>query len=270
MLTEQEILNKPLSYSGIKKLLKSPYHYLISQQKGYESTPDTIFGDAVHTMLLEPDEFYKKFIVIDKDERPEPDKTMASKANKEWKKELEEKAINEKKDVIDNIQFNILKAMVKTAKKEFEKYIEFSTAFEQNIEDTIIYDGINSQKVRGRVDLISDTFVADYKTTQDASPEAFGKACANYMYHMQGALYIDIVGVDTFVFLTQEKEKPYLCAIYMMQRGSEEYNKGVELYKKGCEILAKCKIENTLQIGYREPNNKTLAKNLVMPKWALR
>ena len=72
-LTEQEILDKPLSYSGMKKILKSPYHYLIAQQKGYESTPDTIFGDAVHTMLLEADKFY------DNTDKPIRENTFKSK-----------------------------------------------------------------------------------------------------------------------------------------------------------------------------------------------
>jgi len=66
--------------------------------------------------------------------------------------------------------------------------------------------------------------VVDYKSTEDASPQAFAKSMADYGYHQQGPFYTDGVvrlglggpgaPLPKFLLVVQEKKPPYLAAVY--------------------------------------------------------
>jgi hypothetical protein len=64
--------------------------------------------------------------------------------------------------------------------------------------------------------------VVDFKTSKDASPEAFAKSVADYGYHRQDAWYREgwasVLGCKAgdidFVFAVAETEPPYLVACY--------------------------------------------------------
>ena len=47
------------------------------------------FGSLVHTMILEPEKVTSNFVVFNPENRPEQDKGMTSKINKEWKRSLD-------------------------------------------------------------------------------------------------------------------------------------------------------------------------------------
>lgn len=78
---------------------------------------------------------------------------------------------------------------------------------------------------RGRVDHLPATgtgryyVLSDYKTSTDASTEAFGKTAARFGYHQQDPWYRDGVralGIDPdprFVFIVQETSPPYLVNV---------------------------------------------------------
>lgn len=78
--------------------------------------------------------------------------------------------------------------------------------------------------LRGRVDWLPNgsgsLVVPDFKTTTDASPEAFAKSVMNFSYHMQAAWYTDLIrdlGIAesvTFLFVAQEKTPPYEVGVY--------------------------------------------------------
>lgn len=74
---------------------------------------------------------------------------------------------------------------------------------------------------RARFDWLPDprggrVTIADYKTCENASPDAIRKAVGNWAYHIQDATYREgcaALGLDddpAFVFIFQEKEPPYL------------------------------------------------------------
>src|ERR1700685_2456199 len=73
-----------ISRSGLMEFKRSPYHYwykhINPDYKPEPATPAQILGNALHTYVLEPDEFEKRYFVI-----PELDK--ATKDGKErWRK----------------------------------------------------------------------------------------------------------------------------------------------------------------------------------------
>lgn len=65
------------------------------------------------------------------------------------------------------------------------------------------------------------SFIVDWKTCEDAGPEAFAKSAYNYGYHRQAAWYRKAVAacwpsvqLATFLFVAVEKAEPYRVEVY--------------------------------------------------------
>ena len=101
-------------------------------------------------------------------------------------------------------------------------------------EDTGVY-------CKGKTDYVKEEngrkILIDIKTTQDHSQRAFMGSCYKYGYDRQSAFYMDGFGCDEFVFITQEKERPYNVSIFyagdeFIERGRHEYKYLLDIYKK--------------------------------------
>lgn len=75
--------------------------------------------------------------------------------------------------------------------------------------------------LRARLDRITKRrrFIFDYKSTEDASPDTFGRQIIRMGYHIQEAFYRRVVrnlqSVDPrFAFLAQSTEPPYECSLH--------------------------------------------------------
>lgn len=112
-------------------------------------------------------------------------------------------------------------------------------------------------------------FVLDGKTTPDASASDFARAAWNMDYHLQAAIYTDIVQAyyrtdvpPTFAWIVSEKEAPNCCAYYtagenLIEHGRREYRELLRVYGE-CERTG-------IWPGY-----STELAPLVMPAWAER
>lgn len=87
---------------------------------------------------------------------------------------------------------------------------------------------------RARIDHLpsgdsGDLFVADYKTGEDASPDAVSRAIGRYRYHWQGAWYRAAVLWARprvrvrFILVVQEKDPPYLVECYEIDPRDLDY-----------------------------------------------
>lgn len=84
------------------------------------------------------------------------------------------------------------------------------------------YDVAAGAWLRGRIDYLRDRkTVVDYKTTTDASPQAFQRHAWNMGYHVQAAHYMRIarrLGIidddATYTLVVQERYAPYRIAVY--------------------------------------------------------
>jgi hypothetical protein len=122
---------------------------------------------------------------------------------------------------------------------------------------------------RGRVDKLAATdgglVNVDLKSTTDASPRAFAKAAANYLYHLQAAAYEDglrhVSGEECpTVLIVVEKEPPHLVALYEFP--AEEVARGLDKWRDALDALVK----------YREadywPGYPDTIQPLYLPAWA--
>ena len=109
--------------------------------------------------------------------------------------------------------------------------------------------------------------VIDLKTTVDASPEGFGKQCANFAYHIQEAFYrrcmeLDGHEVDRFIFIAVEKEPPFATGVYELDWRSLDEGKAAVQY--GLELISKAQKAGDYGTGYGD------LKTLQIPNWAFR
>jgi|VirMetMinimDraft_7_1064189.scaffolds.fasta_scaffold00089_33 exodeoxyribonuclease VIII len=120
--------------------------------------------------------------------------------------------------------------------------------------------------------------ILDLKTTTDGGRDAFGRAAANFGYHVQEAFYSDVwhaagriahVGgkplharVDAFIFVVIEKTAPFLVSCYELAPSAVD--EGRETYKRALDTYARCVAADEWP-GYPED-----PEPLDIPPWAYR
>ena len=275
-------LEEFISYSGLKNLKKSPAHYRQYKDEPLDVETDAMaFGSAYHMYLLEPEKFEQRYYIFDDDKIylvliGEGFKSPRStKQYKEWmesemrligdRKTIEKSDFQKIKDMKDKLMSHYYcRALLTGGEAEFS-----ITGNLQTVEGDI--------KLKARPDYIKQNkhFIIDLKTTADASADMFSKSAADNDYHIQAALYSDLMEMLTgdgrgwtFFFIAQEKKKPYAFNIFeaspqFIGQGRYEYEQLLKLYKM-------C-LEQKRWPGYQvfcEWKSGNIELNL--PKWAVK
>lgn len=232
-----------VSNSGLKLINRAPalyYHkYIqpIETEKPYdeEKSDALIFGQAYHTMALEPHLFEKMFVVS-----PKFEGTGSRNAKKEF---LEN---NKGKYPISLKVYKQVSSMVETLKKHsvcadllnpyhiiVENVFKWTNP-ETGVKCKIKPDAYNTQK----------RICIDLKSTDDASENGFHKASRMYRYNVQAPFYLEGLNhngmnPDSFIFIAQEKEPPYLISLFYAS--GETLAAGREIYLQDLETYRICK-----------------------------
>jgi|DEB0MinimDraft_10_1074344.scaffolds.fasta_scaffold43192_3 exodeoxyribonuclease VIII len=193
-----------LSVSALKQFAKSPNHYIAYCNRKFEPTPAMAFGSAVHTMILEPDQFDARYVVA-------PDVDRRTKLGKEKYAEYQSSIGNRE---------SLSQAQMYQLRKTYDAVCgnEDATALLMNCEYELTVDGTLGQvPFKGIVDALNTKsgYAIDVKTCRDASPEQFGRDAYNLGYHLQASAYRLLTGVDRFYWLCVETDEPYNVALYM-------------------------------------------------------
>lgn len=132
-------------------------------------------------------------------------------------------------------------------------------------------DPDTGQRIRLRADWITRkdgrTWIVDYKTAADASPETFGRRSVDYGYHIQAAFSIvaaRALGLDKnprCVFICQDKEPPYLPVVNELD--AEALSLGCRRMREAIAIYQRC-IETCQWPGYPLGINQ-----IALPAWAI-
>jgi hypothetical protein len=97
--------------------------------------------------------------------------------------------------------------------------------------------------LRVRPDWTNYDFILDYKTSDSANPEDFGRKAISLGYDVQEALYLRGYEAHyhpcrplSFIFMVQEVKKPYLCSFISLSpefkdMGRKKVNQGISLWK---------------------------------------
>jgi hypothetical protein len=228
-----------ISRSALMAFKRSPYHYCYKYlNPDYITEQETAcqaLGNALHTYVLEPDEFEKRYFVMPKFNKVTKD------GIERWQKIKSELG---KKETLSVHQYQTLQHMVASLKKnKLATQLIEKAKIEQSLYWTDPDTGI---LCKCRPDILRSNLVADLKTTKDGSEWAFSKTIHEYGYHIQAAMIQEALKIlkniiiKEFIFLIIEKSAPYATSIYpldqvSLEQGRCEFKKLLADYKQCLE-----------------------------------
>ena len=115
---------------------------------------------------------------------------------------------------------------------------------------------------KARCDFLNGDTIIDLKTTGEGNshPDKFIKSVANYLYHLQAAHYLEVIGAKRFVFIAVEKVYPY--AISITELDEDALAEGKRLRQAALKQISKCHTDAYWH-GYAEE-----IQTLSLPSWA--
>jgi exodeoxyribonuclease VIII len=275
-------LDEFISYSGLKNLKKSPAHYRQYKDEPADVETDAMaFGSAYHMYILEPERFEQEYYIFDDDAIYQVligegfKSPRSTKQYKEWA-ESEMRIIGDRKTIEKDL-FQKIKDMKEQLMKHYYCRALLSGGEAEYSITGVLQTADGDIKIKAKPDYIKrdKRFIIDLKTAFDVSIDGFSRAAADNDYHIQAALYSDlmdmITGDDrgwTFYFIAQEKKRPYAFNIFeaspqFIGQGKYEYEQLLKLYKM-------C-VEQNRWPGYQvfcEWKSGNIELNL--PKWAIK
>lgn len=208
--------------SSIAKILlsRSPLHAWFAHPQlnpNYkpEERAEFDYGTAAHALLLEGDE--SKIAVIQADDW----RTKAAK-------EARDAARTDGKTPMLERQLVKVRDMVRLAREAINAS-EIAEQWASGTSEQTIYWKHGTVLCRSRLDRLSDDckWIFDYKTAENAEPEAFIRAALGMGYDVQEAFYRMAVRAEyekeaRFVFVVQEKEPPHAVSLVAFDPAMQE------------------------------------------------
>jgi hypothetical protein len=255
-----------ISQSALKKMEPTPAHFVSAMSQPQEPTRAMILGTILHQMVLQPD-IRQTWV-----EKPKGFDGR-TKEGKAWLAEIgpdrETLTYEESSDICGMAQSILRHPIAQRVCRDSGRHEV--ACFEDH--DLHLNDGECDTPVQIRrkclIDILADGYLADIKTTEDASEDAFSKAIFDYGYACQGAYYLDIANAlepenpkQGFVFIVVEKHPPYVVMIYELDEASIAY--GRRQYQRLLRRYAQC-VATGQWPGYPEKCVK-----VGVPDWVLR
>jgi exodeoxyribonuclease VIII len=223
-----------ISKSGLDLIHKSPLHYwerYLNPGHVEKKTPALLLGSAVHCAVLEPQEFGKRYAIA-----PNLDRRT-----KDGKQRYEEFIASvEGLEIISPEDAIICERIAEAARRHPQAGLLLSKITQ--VEQVFTHD---DKKCKPDA-LTSLNICLDLKTTEDASPYAFGRSAMKYRYDVQAAFYIDILEANNipcegFVFIAVEKTAPFAVACYVIedadiQAGRQKYQEDYIVWKQCTQL----------------------------------
>lgn len=261
---------KGLSTSGLKILLDCPARYFFKYLSGeYQEKEKPCFkiGKACHTYILEGEQaFYNKYW-------HNPYKNMVVD---DIKKQLDtfkiEYKSNDKKDFLMDLLLSRVGIQVKEIELDSNELNQVvgvgrainnnkfaKNAFSQEGESELSIFWIDEETglwLKCRPDFLPYDCkdIPDYKTCTSANPQTFFGDFVKFGYHLQAANYregvnaiikhfkLDLSGVESFFFVAQEKEAPFITQVYLPDMTIVDY--GRKAIRKAIQIYEECLVND--------------------------
>ena len=212
-----------ISASGLKTIYSQSVSYFLNQK--YNETEAMKFGTAVHTLILEGrNEFKKNYYFM-------PKLDLRKKANKEIRDQHLKIAKN--KILLDSEVGRNLFTIVKNLEQD-----KLALYYCNGIVEQSHYGTFEGVKIRVRPDCHSDTWISDVKTCRDISLKSFRSEVRNRNYDLQATFYCDALGYDPrkFRFVAIRNQYPFDVAVYALnddqiEAGRYKYLHALRLWK---------------------------------------
>lgn len=248
-----------LSSSGAKHLLRSPAHYRDAMDNPKPPTAAMRIGTSVHIGALESDQFDARVACA-----PVCDKR--TKVGKELFAEFES-TTNEDTLIFSSDDYIRVLGTVQAVRAHKAAAAVIDGA---EVELTIIWtDERWGIQRKARLDIVNGGLVADLKTCQDASRDAFRREVEKYKYFVQAAMYVDAYTAafgtepEAYLLIAAETDRPHQVAVYPLDWGA--IDAGRALLDVAMERYRDC-LQSSRWPGYGD----LIAEPLTLSSWAMK
>lgn len=262
-----------ISKSHLDVIAKTPMHYwskyIDPNREPSEPTAAMRMGTLIHTAVLEPDTLTERTILAPEGINRRTNDGKAAWAAFEAQAKGREIITLEEHETLLRIQDRVRNhpiagrlladgvAEQSYYSKRTLNVVDNETGEIQQVEETL----------KCRPDWMTGNGVmVDLKSTDDASPDGFGRSVVNYRYYIQPPWYGDILEElygeppAAFVFIAVEKSWPHAIGVYFAT--IDQIELGRAHYRKDLNQIAECKARNLW------PDFSSLeAQPLKLPGW---
>jgi exodeoxyribonuclease VIII len=251
-----------VSKSHLDLVARSPLHYwaryVDPNRVEPEPTPAMLVGTAVHTHVLELDQWDARYVMA-----PEGIDRRTKQGKAEW--EAFSVAATGR-TVLSRAEADIVMRMARSVFAHPAAAMLLGLA--GKAETTWMWtDEASGLECKCRPDWLTDDhrLIVDLKTTEDASPIGFRKSIANWRYHVQSSWYLDGIEratgtrPDQFIFICVEKKPPYAVAVYAAD--ADMIAAGAKQARLDLDTLAICKAADAWP-GYSDQ-----IETISLPPW---
>ncbi len=245
---------RPLSYSTLKHILKTPLHFADNWHyaKERKKSDELFFGSLMDDMLfLDKKEFEEKYVV-----KPKFEGTGARTREAEWKQLNQSKQFATKADLQQaKLMCEALKANPMSA-----KLYEATTVVQKKIEWEDKKTGLKFVvKLDSLAEIDGKPVIWDLKTAADASNEQYQRDAAKWYYTLQAHMYSSACirkgyGFPPFYHVVCEKTEPYAVNVFQADKTFMEVGKAQ--FERACERILYCKEKDCFDQGYEFLNEK--------------
>lgn len=238
-----------LSYSALSNFADSPKSFIEYKLKKKVQTDAMLYGQMVHCLILEPDDFDKRFFTFDDTEKVEQiggGNPRATKEYKQWK--AEQVACAGELVVISPQDFKAAKKAANDVKfnKASAWILHNCTLREQKIDWEF-----KNFKWHGFIDAIEPNehgnflntsgIMCDLKSCADAEPKKFQRDIINMKYYLQAAMYLMGAGPRDYYIIAFDKNggiSVHKLHKDLIEYGMDEYDKLMGKFNE-CILLDK-------------------------------
>ncbi len=199
-----------LGSSLMKAATQSMAHYHYAKTATRKTTPAMELGSAAHCLLLEPDDFYQRFMPV-----PDGMADRRTKAYKEWAAQYPHHTILSASD------WEIIQGMMDAIQKYGGEYFSNGVA-----ERSYWYRHESGLVLKARLDYELIGNIIDFKTTQATSKTDFAKS-VKYDYSVQDAQYLMVTNLDEMMFVGCCKAPPHQMYLSQPPIEMRDYKKRV-------------------------------------------
>jgi len=268
-MNQQDIENRPLSYSSLKEFKVSPRHFVYYREQPRTPPSDAqIKGQAVECLLLEKDRFDKKFLIV-------PEINRRTNDGKEQFAQLLQQAIKEGKTMITAADKRDAQDAADVALKnpELVELIAGKRFMQKKLEWR---ERATNLPINGFIDFDTniDTGLTcvEMKTARSAELSTFSRDAVKFGYPIQIGTYA--IGYmktrfefPNFVWAVIETTPPYGCNIISIPKKEVEIFKGQVLGLLSAFRI--CLDQNKFDEDYRFWNFEMRKyQTFFLPKWA--
>ena len=256
-----------LSYSSLKAFNKSPIDYLMYLNKEYVQNDSMLLGSVVDCLLLTPNEFEDKYILVD-------DYDRRTKIGKELHIEYTEKAKKLFKTIVKKSMLENAEIMVNSLlnNNKVKLILDNTTQTQYPIDFTYKLERAEKYQIRGFADGVGEMngkpFIFDLKTTNNIDQHFYTRQIIDMLYHLQASIYCmgfahDKIKIPDFYHIVIENKAPYKCNVYKFDK--EFIKRGKTLFKNLVMDFDHCKLNDLWEMGqeFFEPN----INEIEMPIW---